>query len=78
MAKRSTATRGLIITVGSLAFVIAVVFLLIPMAMTPTTTPTIGVPAEFGDTSVEEMIVEPQPQPVTTFCRIYPNADTCR
>ncbi len=74
MAQRSTATRGLIITVGSLIFVIAVVFLFIPIA--PTTTPTMGFPAEFGDTSVEEMIV--QPEPVTTFCRIYPNADTCR
>jgi len=73
---KSTATRGLIIMGGSLVIVIAVIFFLIPIAMTPTTTPTMGVPAEFGDTEVEEMIV--QTQPVTTFCRIYPNADTCR
>jgi len=72
---KSTATRGLIIMGGSLVIVIAVIFFLIPIAMTPTT-PTMGVPAEFGDTEVEEMIV--QTQPVTTFCRIYPNADTCR
>jgi len=66
---------------GSLVIVIAVIFFFIPMAMTPTTTPTMGVPAEFGDTSVEEMIVREETQlglPVTTFCRIYPNADTCR
>jgi len=74
MAKKSTSTRDLIITAGSLIFVIAVVLLFIPIAMTPTT-PTMGVPAEFGDTSVEEMIV--QPQPITTFCKIYPDASTC-
>lgn len=78
MAKKSTSTRDLIITAGSLIFVIAVVLLFIPIAMTPTTTPTMGVPAEFGDTSVEEMIVQPQPQPITTFCKIYPDASTCR
>jgi len=76
MAKKST-TRDLIITAGSLIFVIAVVLLFIPIAMTPTT-PTMAVPAEFGDTSVEEMIVQPQPQPITTFCKIYPDASTCR
>lgn len=78
MAKKSTSTRDLIITAGSLIFVIAVVLLFIPIAMTPTTTPTMAVPAEFGDTSVEEMIVQPQPQPITTFCKIYPDASTCR
>jgi len=60
---------------GSLVIVIAVIFFFIPMAMTPTT-PTAQVPAQLGDTSVEEMVV--QERPVTTFCRIYPNADSCR
>lgn len=71
-------TRGLIIMGGSLIIVIAVIFFFIPIAMTSmtSTTPTTQVPAQFGDTSVEEMIV--QTQPVTTFCKIYPNADTCR
>jgi len=38
--------------------------------------PSMGVPAEFGDTSVEEMIVVNEP--VSMFCRIYPTAQSCR
>lgn len=73
--KKSIATRGFIITAGSLIIVIVAVFFFIPLSMT-STIPTSQVPAEFGDTSVEEMIV--QTEPVTTFCRIYPNDRSCQ
>jgi len=36
--------------------------------------PSMGAPAEFGDTLVEEMIVVQDPEPVSMFCRIYPNS----
>ncbi len=54
--------------------VIVLLFLFVPV---PTQQqPSMGVPAEFGDTSVEEMIVVNEP--VSMFCRIYPTAQSCR
>ncbi len=53
--------------------VIVMLFLFVPV---PTQQPSMGVPAQFGDTSVEEMIVVNEP--VSMFCRIYPTAQSCR
>ncbi len=54
--------------------VIVLLFLFVPIPTQPQ--PSMGVPAEFGDTSVEEMIVVNEP--VSMFCRIYPTAQSCR
>jgi len=54
--------------------VIVLLFLFVPIPTQPQ--PSMGVPAEFGDTSVEEMIVVNEP--VSMFCKIYPTAQSCR
>lgn len=55
--------------------VIILLFLFVPIPVIEPQ-PSMGVPAEFGDTSVEEMIVVNEP--VSMFCKIYPTAQSCR
>ena len=65
-------STGLIIFGGIVIFV--VIFVIVPFGSTESQ-PSLGVPAP-GFEDVPEMIV--QEEPVTMFCRIYPNSGSCR
>lgn len=66
-------STGLIIFGGIV--IVVVIFFVIPFGSTTESQPSLGVPAP-GFEDVPEMIV--QEEPVTMFCRIYPNSGSCR
>lgn len=70
-------SRTLMILGGFLIIGGAFIFFVMPFEFElQAQTPVAQVPAQLGDTSVEEMIVVEEP--VSMFCQLYPTFASCR